>query len=203
MNYDLYVWKAPRDLEPADAAALVERWEDGGGDPASSPFEASTDLGWFYRELAQGEPGLVTSTDAVPTQTRTPIWLSSEDEPPARVVAIRIGPSIPPAVIESIVGLAAKYDLVLWDARRRTIHRPLDELAEEASATFWPAGAIQAAVAGIVGGAIAVGAWIASIPVVSGIAIVIGGFLAIMSVLTFVQEGRKRIGGGSRRGPGS
>lgn len=197
MSDDLYVWKAPRDIEAADAAVLVERWEDAGGDPASSPFEASTDVGWFFRELAQDEPGLVSSTDAVPTRTRTPIWLSSDDEPPARVVAIRIGPSIPPAVFESIIGLAAKYDLVIWDARRRAIHRPLDELADEASATFWPAGAIQAAVAGLVGAAIAVGAWVVSIPVISGIAIVIGGLLALMSVLTFVQEARKRINGGA------
>ena len=61
---------------------------------------------------------------------------------------------------------------------------------------------VEGIVAGLVGAAIAVGAWVVSIPVISGIAIVIGGFLALMSVLTFVQEGRKRIDG-ARSGPGN
>ena len=64
-------------------------------------------------------------------------------------------------------------------------------LAEYASATFWPGGAIQAAVAGGIGLVIAVVAWFLGIPVLSGIAIVIGGFLFVMAVYTFIHEGRK------------
>jgi uncharacterized RDD family membrane protein YckC len=68
--------------------------------------------------------------------------------------------------------------------------QPLAAMAEEASATFWPGGAIQAGVAGVAGLAIAAVAFWLSIPIVSGIAIVVGLFLAAMSVLTFVAEGR-------------
>ena len=71
-------------------------------------------------------------------------------------------------------------------------------MAEHASATFWPNGAIQAGVAGLAGLAAAAVAFALSIPVVSGIVIVIGGFLAVMSIYTFVHEGRAAM---RRRGP--
>jgi hypothetical protein len=64
-------------------------------------------------------------------------------------------------------------------------------MAAHASATFWPAGAIQAAVAGGVGGVIAVVAWFLDIPLLSGILVVVGGFLVVMAVYTFIHEGRK------------
>ena len=94
-------------------------------------------------------------------------------------------------MLDSVYGLAAKYDLVVYDTRNHGVHLPLEELAEYASATFWPGGAIQAAVAGGIGLVIAVVAWFLGIPVLSGIAIVIGGFLFVMAVYTFIHEGRK------------
>ncbi len=57
MSFDLYVWKTPRDIDADGAAALVERWQAAGGDPAASPFESTTDIGWFHRELMPGSPG--------------------------------------------------------------------------------------------------------------------------------------------------
>jgi hypothetical protein len=93
----------------------------------------------------------------------------------------------------------ADYDLVVCDARRRRQHHPLAELAEHASATFWPAGALQAGVAGAVGAAIAVGAWLLEIPVLSGAAVIVG-FLFLMAVLTFVHVGSKALA--TRRGGG-
>lgn len=53
----------------------------------------------------------------------------------------------------------------------------LEEMAAYASATFWPRGAIRAAVAGAVGGLLAVGAWLIGIPLLSGVLVLIGGFL--------------------------
>jgi Flp pilus assembly protein TadB len=64
-------------------------------------------------------------------------------------------------------------------------------MAAHASATFWPGGAIQAAVAGGIGGAIAVVAWVLGIPVLSGLLVVVGGFMVVMAVYTFIHEGRK------------
>ena len=140
-----------------------------GGDPSMSPFEPSTDVGWFYRELIKDAPGLEAISDAEPTRSSVPIWLATTTEPPARVVALRISPATPPDTLDAILGLAAKYDLVLFDARSRKVHLPLEEMAEYGSATFWPAGAIQAGVAGGLGGLVAVVAWFLGIPILSGL----------------------------------
>ena len=189
MAFDLYVWHGPRDLTDDAAAQVVEAWQAAGGDPATSPFEPSTDVGWFYRELMGDQPALETATDAVITG-RGPIVLAAHDEPPARVVAIRAAPGTTREAFDDVYSLAMKYDLVLYDARARRIHRPLDEMAAYASATFWPRGAIRAAVAGLVGLALAIGAWIVGIPILSIVIEVVGLFLVLMSVLTFVHEGR-------------
>jgi hypothetical protein len=191
MAFELYAWRSPRDLDDDQAAGLVSAWLETGGDPAESPFEPSTDVGWFQRELVRDHPALVMSSDAVPNPTETPVWLSTADEPPARVVAIRVSPETPRDVLESIFGLATKHDLVLFDARGGLVHRPLEEMAAYASATFWPRGAIRAAVAGGVGGLVAVSAFLAGIPLLSGVLVLVGAFLSVMAVFTFVHEGRK------------
>jgi hypothetical protein len=191
VTFDLYAWQTPRDLDDDRAEALLKSWQETGGDPSKSPFEPSTDVGWFYRELMKDVPGLQTSSDAVPNTSTTPIWLSATDEPPARVVGMRLSPATPHDALDTIFSLAMKYDLVLFDARNGRVHLPLDEMAAHASATFWPAGAIQAAVAGGIGAVIAVVAWFLGIPLLSGIVAVIGGFMFVMAVYTFIHEGRK------------
>ena len=139
-------------------------------------------------------PGLETSSDAVPSVSSAPIWLATTDEAPARVVGIRLSRDDRALdALEEIVSLATKYDLVLFDTGNRRIHLPLDEMAAYASATFWPGGAIQAAVAGGIGGLIAVVAWFLGIPILSGVLIVIGGFMAVMAVFTFIHEGRQTL----------
>jgi hypothetical protein len=92
--------------------------------------------------------------------------------------------------IQSIFGLAAKYDLLLFDPHQERLLQPLREMGEYASATFWPHGAIQAGLAGGGGLLLAIVAWVIGIPIVSGVAIVIGGFLFVMAVYTFIHEGR-------------
>lgn len=192
MAFDLYVWESPRDLDADRVEALLDSWRQAGGEPAQSPFEPSTNVAWFYRELIKGVPGVVASSDALPDPSKAPIWLAASPEPqPARIVAISIAPTAPPDTLESIYSLGAKYDLVLFDPRARRLHLPLEEMGAYASAAFWPAGAIQAAVAGGIGAAIAIGAWFLGIPVVSGVLMVIGGFMFVMAVYTFVHEGRK------------
>jgi hypothetical protein len=192
MAFDLYVWQSPRDLDDERAAALLHSWQEAGGDPSTSPFEPSTDVGWFYRELLKDVPGIVAKSDAVGNPSSAPIWLAAtSEEPPARVVGIGIAPTALRDSLETIFSLAAKYDLVVFDARNRRVHLPLDEMATDASATFWPGGAIQATVAGGIGVAIAIAAWFLGIPVLSGVLIVVGGFMVVMAAYTFVHEGRK------------
>lgn len=190
MRFDLYAWQAPRDLDPVGAAALVEDWEAAGGDPAASPFEPSSDTGWFARELARDAPAVELLTDSPPWAAKGPIWLQTEPAPPARIVAMRLGQATTGEDLEEILGLATKYDLVLFDARNARVFQPLQAMAEHASSTFWPRGAIQAAVAGLAGAVVAAIAWLLSIPILSGIVIVVGGFMAAMAVLAFVAEAR-------------
>jgi hypothetical protein len=192
VTFDLYVWKSPRDLDADGAELLIKNWHEAGVDHNDSAFEPSTDVGWFYRELLTDLPDIEASSDIEPHRTTKPAWLSANDqEPPARVVGMRVSPVTLHAELDSILGLAAKYDLVVFDARSRQVHLPLEEMAAHASATFWPAGAIQAGVAGGIGGVIAVAAWFLGIPFLSGLAMLVGGFMFAMAVFTFVDEGRK------------
>jgi hypothetical protein len=193
MAFDLYVWESPRDVDADEAGALVDGWQNAGGDPRQSPFEPSTNVGWFHRELRKDQPGLETSSDAVPNPSTKPMWLSGadDDEPPARVVAIRVSSDTSTDTLDDVYSLAMKYDLVLFDARNRHVHLPLEEMSAYASATFWPSGAIQAAVAGGAGGVISIVAWLLGIPIVSGLVALAGGFMFVMAVFTFVHEGRK------------
>lgn len=192
----LYLWAGPRDLDAAQAAELVAAWQARGGIPRESPFSESTSVGWFVRELKQDHPELVLETDAVPTITSTPVWMSGSNEPPARVVVIRDYPSVASVVHDDVISLATKYDLAVFypdGPNGPTLQFPLKSLEEYAAATFWPNGARRAATAGASGTIVAIVAWVLGIPIVSGILVVIGGFLALLAVLTFVREGRRAI----------
>jgi len=194
MAFDLYVWQAPRDVDDARAAALVGDWEGAGADPGASPFEPSTDIGWFHRELKNDGTALELVSDANPNPSTKPVWLSANDvEPPARLVAIRITPEATADDVNDVFSLAVKYDLVVFDGRSGRIHFPMQEMSDYADATFWPSGAIQAAVAGGFGLLIAIGAWLIAIPILSWIVIIVGGFMFVMAVFTFVHEGRKAL----------
>ena len=193
MTFDLYAWKSPRDVDPDQAEALLKSWHESGGDMSESPFEPSTDVGWFYRELSKEAPGLEASSDAAPNASALPIWLSTAPEPPARAVGMRLSPATQRDALETIFGLAAKYDLVMYDSRSRRVFLPLEEMAAHGSAMFWPAGAIQAAVAGGIGAAIAVLAWFIGMPLLSGLLVIIGGFMVVMAVYTFIHAGRKAL----------
>ena len=194
MTDDVYIWQAPRDIDAAAAAELVETWQAAGGIPRESPFEQSTNVGWFVRELKQGYPELALETDAVPTITSTPVWLSGTNEPPARVVVIRDYPSVTDALHHEVMALATKYDLAVFSPNADSgpvLRFPFQALKEYASASFWPRGARRAATAGVGGAILASVAWFVGIPIVSGLLVVIGVFMAAMAVLTFVWEGRR------------
>jgi hypothetical protein len=200
VSFDLYVWQSPRDIDEQRALALVDAWQQAGGDPATSPFEPSTDIGWFHRELMQDLPDLDVVSDAVPNPSPRPVWLSTDDEPPARVVAIRLPAVAAHEAFNEVMSLAAKYDLVVFDARTPQVRFPLQEMGAYAEATFWPAGAIQAGVAGGIGAVIAMIAWVVAMPIVSGVLIIIGGFMAVMAIWTFIEHGRKTLRARGGRG---
>ena len=197
MTFDLYVWKAPRGLDEEQAAELVRSWHELGGDPATAPFEASDDVTWFYRELIRDEPDLDVTTDATPIHGRLPVWLAgaTSDEPAPKTHFAVIHQAHPARnVLEDVFGLATKYDLIIYDPQQPRVYAPLAEMAGHASATFWPRGAIRTFVAGVVGLAIAVGAWVIGIPILNILGVLVGGFLVVLSVFVLATEGRKLLG---------
>ena len=200
MRYDLYAWHAPRDLTAEQAAALVERWEAEGGDPAASPFEPSTDVAWFFRELVRDEPDVEIASDGVPLANNRPIFLQVDDPAPARIAAIRLGSSATREAASTIFSLAMKYDLALFEPNGPSLRFPLQAMSSHASATFWPRGAIRSVVAGVIGGALTVGAYALGIPIVSGVVMVVGVFLVVLTTVTLVAEARKRWGDHSAAG---
>jgi hypothetical protein len=192
VRFDLYVWRDPRDLDAEAAAGLIDGWLAAGGDPATSPFDPSSDVGWFLYELNAEAPHLEVLSDGSPSERTGPIWVQSSPEAPARIVAVRL-PSDPDEArdaLETIVGLATKYDLLIFDARRHQLHRPLELMAAYASATFWPRGAIRAGVVGSIGLLVAIVGFLSAIPVIGWALVLVGGFVALMAVVTFVHEGR-------------
>lgn len=198
MKFDLYVWAAPRDLDADQARELIEGWEAAGGDPATSPFEPSTDIGWFHREMTKDLPWLPVTSDAVANTSKLPIVLAPDDEPPARVIAIRLPRSDGDAleeVLEEIYSLAVKYDSVVFEPARGVIRLPQDEIAEFASAEFWPWGAVRTVVAIVIGLAVAVGAWQLGIPLLSGGIALFALFMVAIFIASFyvaIRDTRKR-----------
>ena len=143
-------------------------------------------------------------SDAVPNPSTRPVWLSTTTwSQRRRLVAIRLAPDTTPDAVNDIFSLGVKYDLVLFDPRAHRVLLPQEEMAAYASATFWPGGAVQAAVAGGFGLVLAIIGWFLPIPIVGWILIIVGGFLFVMAVFTFVHEGRTamRVRGSRRDTP--
>jgi hypothetical protein len=196
VTHDLYVWANPRDLDADAAGELIRTWEAAGGDPASSPFEPDSDVGWFHREVTRDLPGIEVRSDAIPSTSRLPIVLSPDPEPPARLVAIELpredAETLRDALAE-VYSLAVKYDLVVYEPGRGVIHRPNREMGEYASATFWPRDAIRTVVAIAIGVAVAAGAWSLGIPLLSGVIALFAAFMIGIFVFTLVAEARKAL----------
>jgi hypothetical protein len=193
MSATLYVLSDSQDLDADQLGSVIDGWLASGGDPAASPFEPSTDVAWFFHELTKEIPGIEASSDAPRGHGTRPIWLTTDDPPPARVAAIHLTSSTAREDLEAILGLAAKYDLVVFDPSGPRLLRPLELMAAYASSTFWPGGAIQAFVAGAAGLAIAYLGWLLGIVIVSWIAMLVGGFMFVMAVITFGYEGWRAV----------
>jgi hypothetical protein len=198
MRFDIYAWAAPRDLSADDLVARIEAWEAAGGDPAKAPFEASSDVAGFYREVEhdlRGADDFEIVADADAHTGRGPVWLQTDPAPPAHVAAIRLPRTTPEELNEAlsiVYGTATKFDLLFLDANQGVVHQPMAEMSAYASATFWPYGAIRSIVVGGVALLVAIGAYLVGIPILSGLVIVVGVFMAVLSVVTLVAEARKR-----------
>ena len=193
MPVTLYVWNAPRVTDPAEAAELIRSWTEAGDAAEGRPFEASNEVHWFFNELVKDAPEVEATIDGAHEHGTEKWWWAADPGPTDRLAVLTLTEATPPGVVSEIFSIAAKYDLVVYDQSHEKVHLPLEAMTAYAEATFWPGGAIQAAVAGLIGAALAVGAWFVAIPILSGIVIVVGGFMAVMSIFTFVHEARRAI----------
>jgi len=194
-GFDLYVWSNPRGLDAATAGAMIDRWLAEGGDPAKSPFEATSDIAWFYRELRHDSPQLELVSDAGENPNTRPVWLQSDEPAQARLVAMRLENATAEDAQE-ILSLAVKYDLVIYNPRQGTVREPQAEMSAYASRTFWPGGAIRTILAAGIALLVIAGAWLIGIPILSGLVIVFAAVMFAIFVWTLIAEVRRA----SRRG---
>jgi hypothetical protein len=181
----LIVWKAPL-VEDEKAAARLLREYYASGD--ESAFEASADLERFYDELIGLWPPRGHEED---DDDDVPTWASGEPEASSRLVSMDYSWSAPDAMLDDIQRLAKKHELVLYDPQGPDVHLPTDAPDEPYVPT---AGEIvRVASIGIVAVGAAIGAWYASIPVVSWIVIVVAGFMALMAALGLVADARQAL----------
>jgi hypothetical protein len=156
MTIDLFVWKAPMAHDPVLAGILLQDHLDG-----ASRFEPSPDLERFTDELTGRFPDVVL-------------------ERTEGLVVVHLSEEAPDALLEAVPTLAWQHDLVLFDPRADMVqaqrHIP--------PAPFPRRGLVRAIVAAFVGLAIAVVAYLASIPLLSGVLIVIGGFIVVLALIT-------------------
>ena len=188
---DLYVWKAPRVTETDDAQRLITSEDE-------SRFEQSVDLERFYAELLAIFPPPEAFTDEELEGNPVP-WADSP-EGSNRLVWLSIRWSASDEDLDTIVDLARKHDLVLYDPQGPSFHSPPHENEE---APYVPTlgeyarGALLAAF-GVV---LTLLAWKASIPVLSWIVIFVGAFITLVAGGTTIAVGYEAWRGRASRAP--
>ena len=156
MTIDLHVWKAPMAHEPGLAGVLLADHLEG-----ASRFEPSLQLVSFADDLA----------------TRFPTLAIDRSE---RLVVLHVDEAAPEEVLAAIPELAWERDLVLFDPRAARVqarrHLP--------PAPFPTRTLVRGVVVTFIGAAIAVIAYVASIPLLSGIGIGVGVLVAALGLVT-------------------
>ncbi len=140
MSMDLCVWKGPVVSED-EAPGLLERFYEEG---ETSVFEPSDDVSRFYDEL------VATYTDF-------------EGERSDRIIDISLSWSVPDCILNAIVALALKHELVLCDPQGPSFHSPKELLVEPNRRD--PLALRQSLVGLLIGAALVVVGWVLPIPV--------------------------------------
>ena len=179
MSFDLVAWKAPAVKDEDEAGALVRRFDEKGD---ADIFEQSEDLLRFYDDVLARYPALEAFEDDDERLKRTPWSETPERSDRVIEISIRWGTGVPDEALDTIVELARKYELVLYDPQGPSIHSPdMDDGSEDVAGQVWFA---------LRGGAIGVPLVVAGtfIPyrLVSWPLFVIGGFLVVMTIYTLI-----------------
>ena len=182
MSGTLIVWKAPR-VEDEDAAARLLREYYATGD--ENAFEPSDDVTQFYDAVMALYPPLealdLEEADLVPSWSSTP-------ERSDRVVSMDYRWSAPDGFLADIQRMAREHGLVFYDPQGPVVLDP-----EDVETEYVPDKREVLRVTLILLGAlgVAIGAWYASITIVSWVVIVVAGFLALMAAYTLYHYARQ------------
>lgn len=175
MSFDLYAWKKPLPSSEDEARRLLE------GD--ESAFEPSGDVLRFYDDLLERYPALESDGVAELDDAQSTWGVTAERSD--RLVGLNFTWSVPGEVIDEVVALARKLDLVLYDPQGPDFHSPAVLLVEPLRRD--PAVLRQALVGTLIGTAVLGVGIVLPVPVLDWILIVVGGFLVVMGVLSVVD----------------
>jgi len=179
VSFDLYAWKRPLPSSEDEALALIQ------GD--ESAFEPSTDVFRFYDELAERYPVLEWDGEGEPDGA--PYTWGVTGERSDRIVGLNFTWSVPSEVVDDVVALARKLDLVLYDPQGPDFHSPVELLVEPTRRD--PAVLRQALVGTLIGAAVLGVGTVLRVPVLDWILIVVGAFIVVMgmySVVVWLRE---------------
>ena len=173
---DLYVWKRPFTTDEDEAQRLITHEDE-------SVFEPSAELEQFYAELMELFPPPEAFT--VEEQGRNPVPWADSPHGSDRLVWLSIRWSAEGDDLDTIVELARKHDLVLYDPQGPCFHSPADE--SEGEPFDLTVGAYVRGVLLAAFGLLLVWlAWKASIPVLSWIVIFAGAFVTLVAASTTI-----------------
>jgi len=186
VSMDLYVWKRPFTTDEDEAQRLITAEDE-------SVFEPSAELEQFYAELMAIFPPPEAFT--VEEQAQNPVPWADSPHGSDRLVWLSIRWSADGDDLDTIVELARKHDLVLYDPQGPSFHSPADEnegIEYPPTAGSYVRGVLLA----VFGVLLAFVAWKASIPVLSWIVIFAGAFVTFVAASTTiavaVQHWRER-----------
>jgi hypothetical protein len=168
---DLYVWKRPVLDDTAEAKRLLELDDE-------SVFERSEDLVAFFAELSDRLPFREVSEMRSRPTADTP-W-ADPPEASDRLVSLSIRWGAADG-LDTIVELARRFDLVLYDPQGPSFHSPAWEGEPVAPGVgeFLRGGLVLAA-----GLLVAIGGWMLSLPVLSWVLTLAGGFVVLVALLS-------------------
>ena len=171
MSGTLIVWKAPLVEDEKAAARLLKDYYVSGDEAA---FEPSADVARFYDEIVATYPIDSWEDDEPPT------WAGAPHRSD-RVVMLDYSWSAPGEFLDEIQRLARDHELVLYDPQGPDVHLPNEPAAEPYVPTARDT--LRVAGLGLIAGAVAIGAWYVSIPILSWIVIGVAAVVVLASVL--------------------
>ena len=177
MSFDLYAWHTPLTTDEDEAEALFKRYADSDDETV---FAQSQSVRNFYEALIRALPPRMS--EDVPAEEDP--W-SVAPMPSDRIVAMHLRWSTPGGTLDTIVDLARRHGLVLYDPQGPSIHSPaLDD--DEPVDVDIPGQLRQATIAGLAGAAIIYGATFIPWRIISWPLMAIGAFLALGTIYTYV-----------------